>query len=208
MCSPTDVYNLLFHFSLARIPCLHLQVCYGVSHSILLSPIYLAGAETACVGVGIRQCVCWLVIHQDDENNCWAVPKEWLKNLSRPNSSYLLDATNAPHLHVAVQAAGAGPAWPWRCIFCKENVKKIPALICRFPLVVGREWRGEEKQPQFSGKCEELQIVEKKSGKHVRREVIVGGYRQEKKGRSRKQKFGQKDLVNQANFCVLSSLSL
>lgn len=143
---PTDVYNLLLHFSLARVPCLHLQVCYGVSHSILLSPIFLAGAETAYVGVGIKRCVCWLVIHQDDKNNCWVVPKEWLKSLSRPNSSYFLAATNAPHLHVAMQhrAAGAGPACPWRCIFCKENVKKIPALLWRLPLVMRSEWRGEE----------------------------------------------------------------
>lgn len=65
-----------------------------------------------------------------------------------------------------------------------------------------------KKHPQFSGNCEELQIVEKKSRKCVKREVIVGGYRQEQKGRSKKEKFGQMDLVNQANFCVLSSLSL
>lgn len=50
--------------------------------------------------------------------------------------------------------------------------------------------------------------MEKKSRKCVKREVIMGGYRQEQKGRSKKEKFGQKDLVNQANFCVLSSLSL
>lgn len=50
--------------------------------------------------------------------------------------------------------------------------------------------------------------MEKKSRKCVKREVIVDGYRQEQKGRSKKEKFGQKDLVNQANFCVLSSLSL
>ena len=52
----------------ARVPRLHLQVCYGMPHNILLSPACLAGEEAARVRVGAKLCVCWLVVRQDEKN--------------------------------------------------------------------------------------------------------------------------------------------